>query len=284
MATTSQSNVAVPIGIVSRNRAVYLDCTLRSLSATHLPSNVPVVVFDDASDDPATRAYLDSNEPVVTDHQWPREEAWRAAGLDFLPNSPKLHGIVNRVAVRRLASESCGVCNASCAAIEELFDRFPRAPGVIVLQDDVVFNFDWYQRLTSHARKAQAAPARIGLVAGMHFDRVFATQMYVMPAQVLLYYTAQCYYLTRPFYQRLRSWFRRKDHARADFDRQLCHLAQYNGFAVEVIRPFVCQHIGVDSSVRSDRSYFGDKNTLMRIGLSSRPPYVFADSVRDFLR
>src|SRR5689334_2680660 len=98
----------IPIGIVTRNRAVYLDCTLKSLSATRLPNDPKVIVFDDASNDPLTRTYLDTAETIESAQVWPKVATWSNAGLSFLPDNPVLHGIAKLVEVRRLGSQSLG--------------------------------------------------------------------------------------------------------------------------------------------------------------------------------
>ena len=54
----------IPIAIVTKNRHQYLDITLRSLSATTLPNDQAIIVYDDASDDKDTIKYLYSNDDV----------------------------------------------------------------------------------------------------------------------------------------------------------------------------------------------------------------------------
>src|SRR4051812_17268072 len=226
-----------PIGFVTRNRAVYLDATLRSLSASDLPDDLSVVVFDDASDDAKTRAYLDTDDRFQLLHEWPRSDAWNLLGLGFLPNDPTLRGIASRVEVQAAGPRPMGVVNSSCAAIREMFRRHPNSPGIILLQDDLVLNSNWYERLVTAARRSSTAIQR-GLMAGLHFDRYLTSGTFAVGLTEMHYYTAQCYYLTRTMYDRLHSWFQRLNHPLCDFDRRICYLAQSNGFSVELLKPF----------------------------------------------
>lgn len=64
-----------------------------------------------------------------------------------------------------------GVANASCFAIRDLFSRCTDAPGVILLQDDVVFTANWYERPVGQVGRVFQVGRRQGIVAGIHLDR-----------------------------------------------------------------------------------------------------------------
>jgi hypothetical protein len=270
---------AVPIGIVTRNRAVYLDTTLRSLSATPL-SSTSVTVYDDSSDDCSTRAYLYTNECISTVHSWPKERQWRLAGLDFLQDDLLLTGIANRIQVVRISRDPKGVVSASCFAIRDLFQRNPDSNGVILLQDDLVFKTNWFQRLVS-AVCVVAEP--VGIISGITLTGLRDGDVLVAGASAVRFCTAQCYYLSRQFFERGYAWFCRDDHEQVGFDDKICALSHDCGLNVQLLVPFVCQHIGVDSKVRPSRKYFRNRWSLGRIGFASAPPYAYADSVRCFL-
>jgi len=270
----------IPIGILTHNRPVYLDVTLRSLSATDLPTKLPVVVYDDGSDDPAARRYLDSSDSFVVEHQWPMTPRWRAARLDILEDNPRLHGIANAVEVVRVEPSPAGVVLGSCFAIRDLFHRVENAPAVILLQDDVLLKVDWYRRLTKQLGHSLRPDHTQGLVAGMHIDARLHRP--IMKTTAVRVSTAQCYLVTRALYDRLQGWFERIDHERTAFDGSLCRLAHRFGFEVQLIHPYVCQHIGVVSKVRPAWEFHTCNYGRGRLGRGASPPYSLARGVRVF--
>lgn|GEM_PF-2875349 len=274
------------IGILTRNRPVYLDATLRSLSATELPADAPVIVYDDASTDAKARRYLDTTDVFHVEHRWPRCAAWTAAGLDFLPDNPTLRGIADHVQVVAVGHAAAGVTNASCFAVRDLFARYPDASNVILLQDDVVFNADWHERLTGQIGQIFARGGRQGIVAGMHLDardiRFRGAKSYRQTAPVR-FVSAQCYLIRRAFFEDQRQWFERADHERKNFDKYLCGLARGSGWEIHLVVPYVCQHIGVTSKVRPKVEFYRDERAAGRIGLGASGPYAFADEVRCFI-
>lgn len=273
-----------PIGIVTHNRPVYLDATLRSLSASALPADLPLIVYDDASDEALAHTYLYSQLAIPMRHRWPTWPQWQKVGLGILAHNPTLHGLEAAVEVVRIAGQSVGVGNASCFAIRDLFRRWPDADGVILLQDDVVFNADWYERLTAQAGHVCKRGGRQGIVAGIHLDAVdVGTRGLVMPGTgCVRFATAQCYLIRRTFFEEQRAWFMREDHERKNFDKNLCLMAAEAGYELQLMVPYVCQHIGFKSEVRPNVNFYRNDASLGRIGHRAKPPFVIADSVRRF--
>ncbi len=257
----------IPIGILTRNRAVYLDATLRSLSATRIPREAPLAVYDDASDDPLARRHLDTADTFTVEHRWPRCAAWTAAGLDFLPDNPTLRGIADRVEVVPVGRRAVGVANASCFTIRDLFSRCPDAPGVILLQDDVVFTANWYERLVGQVGRVIQVGRRQGIVAGMHLDH--RQKRRITRTSPVRFCSAQCYLITRELFEDQRAWFDRTDHEPRNFDKWLCKLLRTKGFELQLLYPYVCQHIGVVSKVRPDAEFYRDDRAAGRIGLGT---------------
>lgn len=273
----------VPIGILTRNRAVCLDATLRSLSATRLPDDATVVVYDDASDDAAARRYLDTDDVFPVVHRWPSCSAWREAGLGFLEDNPVLHGVAGQVEIVRLGDRPLGVGNASCRAICDLFARCPNAPGVILLQDDIVLTADWYERLAGQLRVVFTPGLAQGLVAGMHLDHR-DWHRHIKPPRAprtVQFCSAQCYLVTRELFARARAWFGRTDHEPKNFDKFLCQESHRRECEVQLLAPYVCQHFGVESLIRPHLEFFRERTG--RIGLAARGPFAIADRVRSFL-
>jgi len=154
-----------------------------------------------------------------------------------------------------------------------------------LLQDDVVFNANWYARLTAQAGRVFKRGGHQGLVAGMHIDGVELRtrgQM-VLHNTLMRFASAQCYLVRRPFFEEQRAWFARTDHERKNFDRNLCRLASDTGFELHLVVPYVCQHIGFKSEVRPTLSFYRDDVSLGRIGHRARPPYVIAEGIQGFL-
>jgi glycosyltransferase involved in cell wall biosynthesis len=272
----------IPIGILTRNRPVYLDATLRSLSSTALPPDTALRVFDDASDDAVTKRYLYTDDIQKHRHAWPSDQRWRDAGLGILNKlNPSLHGLSGRVVVCSLGGEPGGVVRSSCRVVTRLFDEFPDAAGVFLLQDDVIFNANWYQRMTTTAAKPLGGK-KIGLLAGMRLNRSIPAKLRSRPV-IVSGSTAQCYYIAREAFEHLRAWFTHPHTITRQFDDKLCGKLSGTPFVAALINPFVCQHIGVISRVRPGWSWHrGGTRKNGRIGYHSRPPYMLAAKVREF--
>jgi hypothetical protein len=270
-----------PIGLLTRNRHVYLDATLRSLSATGLPAKQPVIVFDDASDEQATVAYLYGSSLIPAGDPWPRVPAWGPLGLDILwkqYRSP--HGLLGKVAVERLGGTPLGVVNASCQMICRLFKRYPDAPGVILLQDDVIFNHDWYMQMLINAGRTEMGP--IGLLSGCRLNKPLKTEYAKMSLLRLTHSTtAQCLYLAREAYEREKEWFSSEHNLRSGFDNHLCTTVRRSGHVVCMTNPAVCQHTGLLSLVRPKLGWHA-RGKRGRISYEARPPYVLADRIKTF--
>ena len=266
-----------PIGILSRNRAAYLDATLRSLSATQLPDGISVRVFDDASDDATTLGYYTSSTRTLLNYGWPADKHWIARGFAVLPNGliPS-SGIVDKVVVER-ASSPKGVVIASCNAIKQLFDA-TTADGVFLLQDDVLFNVNWYSRmLDTVTRSREFTDKPVGVLAGIklnHTLRAAAGQI-AIPSGI----TAQCLYISRQAFDSV-PFLTRPPNVKQRFDDLLRKSVEQAGMWGGVIYPFVCQHIGVKSLVRPHKRWA--VGSTVRVGLHSIPPYAMSDEVRQW--
>jgi len=270
----------VPIGIVTRNRVQYLDVTLRSLSATDLPTDVPVTVFDDVSDNPFVKRYLTSNARLNMQRNWPGHATWRKAGLAVIQQAdgpPK--GVNGRVHWQSLGNTPRGVVEGSCEAVRRMFKAHPDAPAVILLQDDVIFNANWYERLCVTAQTHEF-PQPLGVLSGCKLNQVYSALkgQKSLPPVLASGITAQCLYITRAAHNKL-DMFKLPQRQRKQFDDMLKRRVSNNGMWAGVILPFVCQHFGVQSQVRPTRTWSSRKNG--RIGFYAYPPYVVAKEVAD---
>lgn len=267
-----------PIGILTKNRAAYLDVTLRSLSATDIPAGVSVTVFDDASTDAATlQYYRKSGTTKLAYNTWPQDSRWQALGLGQLPTG-KLEqaSIGDKIHVHR-AKRPAGVVKASCTAIRSMLES-SSAAGVFLLQDDVVFNADWYHRmLRTVAESTNFTERPIGVLAGLKLNHTLWPEAgkLAVPSGI----TAQCLYISRQAAECV-DFLTNPPNVTKRFDDLLRRAVTKAGLWGGVIYPFVCQHIGVKSLVRPGKRWGTGK--AARVGLYSHPPYTMSDSVRSF--
>jgi glycosyltransferase involved in cell wall biosynthesis len=274
-----------PIGIVTRNRIAYLDVTLRSLTATELPAGQPLIVYDDHSDDEATKRYLYGSEPVDCGRGWPRKNPWwRKMGLNILNERNVVpHGLAGKVRVETLdANRKIGVVNASCRAIVKMFAEFPDAPGVFLLQDDEIFNANWYNRMLETAGKPTPNGV-LGMLSGCRLnkparDKDKAKSVVFLSKST----TAQCLYITRAGFDGARGWLEGHHKENTGFDNHICKHIRRGNHTVCLIQPFVCQHIGIVSLVRPKVTWTS-RGQKGRVGYSARPPYALADHVKQFI-
>ncbi len=270
----------VPIGIVTQNRVAYLDITLRSLSATTLPDGISVTIYDDASVGAETLAYYRGTDPVSCPSPWPHSKQWKRAGLNFINALHNPVGIAGKVGVEYLGATGQGVVNASCEALRRLFASHPDVPGVILLQDDVVFKEDWYDQMMSKSSdKSLYGKQGLGLLAGVHLNRRYKQSPH--PPVVASGTTAQCLYVSRAAFHSLKDSYLKNRHTkRRQFDDTFVRSIGGAGLWHGVMLPFVCQHIGVRSIVRPKKGW--NRGKQGRVGFYVGPPYAMADRVRNF--
>lgn len=272
----------VPIGIVTRDRVAYLHLTLRSLSATKLPDDVSLTVYDDCSGEHSTYVYYTSNIVVQAERPATMSAQWRRCGLSAVDDAYKHPvGIAGKVIVKSLGwATSYGVVDASCSAISDLFESHPQAPGVFLLQDDVIFNVDWYTRmLDTVARSTEFTDEPVGLLAGIKLNQKFDVGS-PPPLAVASGITAQCLYITRQGFDACHTYFNTRHFAQCKFDDTLRRTMTASKMWAGCIYPFVCQHIGVESLVRPHKTW--SQCAGGRIGYHSSPPYVMASTVKKF--
>lgn len=270
----------IPIGIVTRDRVPYLDTTLRSLSATTLPHDISLTVFDDASAEESSRLYYTTDKLITVETHWPTSKTWNNVGLGVINQQTPPTGLAGRVFVESLDAQALGVVNASCRAICRLFERNPTARGILLLQDDVIFKDDWYERMMLTVSKASSFTHKpLGLLAGIKINY----RIPLVPTPKLAVasgITAQCLYVSRPLYTALRGFFNKEHQLRKKFDDTLRRETTKAGFWGGCIYPFVCQHFGIKSIVRPGRSWY--QGAKGRIGYYVHPPYALADAVKRF--
>ena len=248
----------IPIGIVTKDRVGYLDVTLKSLSGTAIPESVSVTLFDDGSIDPKTLRYYDTQEAIADQTNWPDSEVWnRTLGLDIVRSQHPIVGINGCLPIVRFG-QPAGVVNASLRVIGHLFENNLEAPWAILLQDDVVFKADWYQRLTSAALNFCVEGGRPGVIAGLTINgkkRGTSNEEHLFSSKV----TAQCLCISRELYSEQKSFFDSPHASKKQFDGMLRNQAEKAGFWVGSLLPFVCQHICLLYTSPSPRDQRGSR-------------------------
>ena len=274
----------IPIGIVTRERHQYLDLTLRSLSASDLPENQILVVYDDCSNAKHTKRYLYTDKKVDVRCELPRDDMWKAMGLHDVYSKASSQGLKGKVAVRCVGDKPVGVMNASCRAIRRLWadhKDLVDKHGLVLIQDDVVFNPDWMSRIESAITRTRKSRPPLGMLCGMRLNTPLKG---VKPNPFLIRtrgVTAQCYYLSPAGLAATSNFTSNWHKARQGFDNKMCARIRSNGTSVYLMQPAVCQHIGIVSMVRPKWAWRW-KSKKGRVGYQSRGPFPLAAEVRHF--
>jgi hypothetical protein len=89
--------------------------------------------------------------------------------------------------------------------------------------------------------------------------------------------------ITRTLFNDQRAWFDRTDHEPKNFDTRLCKLLYTSGFELQLLYPYICQHMGIVSKVRPDVAFYRDDRGAGRVGLGASGAYVIAENARSFV-
>jgi hypothetical protein len=270
-----------PIGVVTRNRHKLLDVTLRAISAT-VPVATPVVVFDDASDSKDTLAYLYTDQKVRLSMSWPNDDGWRMMGLHTIKAKGRGLGICSKIHVCRLSDERLGVVNASCLAFVWMVRKFGRERGILMVQDDVAFVEGWFDAIreaAQHPRGDRQQP--VGLVCGCWLNKSNKEKTMPMTYTPKGGITAQCYYITPEGIDAVLPWASELHSLDRGFDNKFCAHVRSNGADVYRMHPAICQHIGIQSTVRHGRGWC-KRGVKGRVDYSCTGPYPLAKYVRNF--
>jgi len=271
----------IPIGVVTRNRHAVLDVTLRSLSATNLPDDQVVTVFDDGSNDQQTLDYLYSDKSVYVAAKWPTgNKHWQHMGLGNIESKTKGLGLLGKMPVVQLSKQSLGVVNASCRAFCHMVTKYGTDRGIIIVQDDVVFNPDWLERLLVAEQKPEPGRRPVGLITGCWINKKNFTKREPMTLVEGGGITAQCYYVTPAGIASVLPWAQQQHKARRGFDNKFCANVR-NQADVYRMHPAVCQHMGTASMVRPNWRW-NKWHSKGRVDFSARGPYPLAKYVKEF--
>jgi len=255
-----------PIIVRSRNRPVYLDVTLKSLTASNIPNGVDLVVMDDCSDQKEAKLYVDTDDIIRLPEQcmWlgPGHGKWKTYVGDIQPVE-QLVGIKSRYNIIKPESRK-GVRGGVFWAINYMFEHYPHAECINCIEGDAVFNADWYEASVMgwRARKNLKGPNgdRLGLLSC--YDRKgknTGAQMGVAWRSLRRMSSGRwnCgngiggvhYLVTREFWEHSKKAFQVKHNAGARAgDTMLQGFCANADFSIAVTTPSYCQHIGIEST------------------------------------
>jgi len=255
-----------PIIVRTRNRPVYLDMTLKSLSASNIPDGVDLIVMDDCSDNEEAMRYVDTDDTF----DLKEECAWLGPDNDPWDNNvgkiqpvKRLTGIKSRYEIVKPETRQ-GVKGGISWVIDYMFKRYPNIECVNCIEADVVFNKDWYEATIKAWRDKKNSKGpngdRLGLLSC--YDRKCKKPNAEMASawrslRKLSTGRWNCgngiggvhYLVTREFYEFAKKSFEmvHAPSARAG-DTMLQGWCANSNFSIAVTSPSYCQHIGIDST------------------------------------
>lgn len=258
----------IPIGIITRNRPLHLDATLRSLSDSNIGAS-PVYVFDDGTDTVSGYVHLHRNSS-----HWvgPGAEQWPADAPAELvhPNAVQcLRGLVETV---RVSEDAVGMWNASCFALNYLATKFPAAGGFVLMHDDLLLKPDWFEVLSFWIN---AKPYKTGIIAGYSVANDEA-----LPCELneVASVSGQLLYISAEFYGKAFQFFNRQVVQRIGFDVALCEVARLKKYSVELLWPYIARHTGYKSLRRPGLTW------PINNASDVPGPFAMAKNVRCFLQ
>lgn len=257
----------VPIALRTRNRAFYLDITLKSIIASNLPSGSSILVLDDCSDDELMLRYLFTDEEVPVEYDLPTNHPQWDNLVGDIPKTPVI-GIRNKYEVVQPDTRK-GVRGGIFWCVDFMMQRFPKAEAIIIVEADVVFNRDWYQRTTATYLECKDQEGPNGNQAGLVscYDRRGKSMEEGWGWRSVRKNSRggwSCgngiggvmYLVTRALYEAGCEAFRRKynpKHRAGDTSFQaLCGIHK---FTIAATSPSYCQHIGVNSTAWPEKGW-----------------------------
>jgi len=242
-------NGYAPIGILTFNRPALLDLTLRSLCASDLPEGIRVVIYDDASNETPAIDYLYTNKAIAgISSLTPIKLGTDTPVVTLNKNVGGIHGSIQ---VSRSKSHM-GVFHGSLRALYH-FLKTTDAPYLCLVQDDVIFAQDWYLKMSN-----VAAYERPGVLAGLAFGSAACRRCKLSKkgAVISSFVQASCLFLSRELLiSALPKMLTIEKSRMRGFDTLICDIARQVGANILLMCPNVCQHVGVLSLVRPERSY-----------------------------
>lgn len=278
-----------PILIRCRNRADYLNITLKSLLGTDL-KDVFIVIVDDCSDDETMLEYLYTNnkieienkgwidqidENVTTEstlffnpEQLSEADLWKKyiGNIDY-PTT--LYGINDKFSIIRPSKNMGDLCGLYWT-ITAGFELFKNAERIIILEDDLIFNKNWFN-ITNFIYN-QEKFSKLGAISVYNRENTVTNNgsfykeiehiggvMYLIPRNVY------------DFLNRNKKMvFEIEPERNVGGDTHFQNLLVKNGFKIFNTNESYIQHIGVRSLARPGRFLRVSKNFLNPVAWSDK--------------
>lgn len=161
-----------PIIILTKDNPEYLYLTLKSLTSCELENN-PVIIVDDCSSLSMTKTFLYTNDVIdVSFDDWTKvsglssqEYADKEAASSFLniPKISKILGIKRKFSIIK-TPKYLGQEYRTMFAINLGFTLFPKAKTCCILEDDMLFNKNWFKVLKK-IYKCEYNVSNVGLIS-----------------------------------------------------------------------------------------------------------------------
>jgi hypothetical protein len=248
-----------------------LDFTLKSVIPTVPHENI--VVLDDCSQEEVTKKYLFTNETINKDEydcdfsSMHGDPQWIKHVGDLLtPDS--IVGIDGKVAIIR-PEEKKGDLGGVFWCTNRLFEDNPSAPGVILIEADMVFNANWYEETLDAVSKCLHEKGPNGDHLGLfscynrrgNKSNCPTGWQWRSLARVPNTNNWRCgnglggvmFYITRQFYESSREEFTQRRPMKRSGDTAIQGLCAIKNFSIASTNYSCCQHIGVASSTWGSR-------------------------------
>ncbi len=136
-----------PIVLRSRNRAAFLDVTIRSILASNLPENKNLLVIDDCSDVEIAKKHLFTNDEIILAEPivWPVCPQWDNL-VGKIKTVKGIHGIKDQLEVVQPTTKK-GDLGGIFWLIDYMMTRFKNSEAIIVFEADCVVRRDWYEMI-----------------------------------------------------------------------------------------------------------------------------------------
>lgn len=284
----------VPIAVRSRNRPRYLDITLRSLFASAIITK-NVIIADDRSDIKIMDDYFYTDKNIKFDKSivWPEEKSWRKriGNIYKLENLNSIIGLNSKIPII-IPEKRKGVRGHIFWLIDRLMTDYPNAEYVVVVEDDIIFNYHWYTNLIKcyHKYKNEEGPYKsyqMGLLTT--YDRiggankgkeiVWRGKFYNKKGKFIKFRNISgCVILcTRKYYEAAKEHFKATYHPReTSGDVHIQNIAREYRFNIAATYPSYAQHIGVKGIARP-------LVTKLRQTNNFKQPFVLANKISDFI-
>jgi len=250
----------IPVAIVtSEKRNDYLKQTLEGLWASNIPAALPVSLFIDASPD-HTPSQIEGLLPrhcmimKLTREGLCEGEIVARTGASLAivrgcMNTPLFPSLLTHKGLRVHRSDGpIGSWTNHARAFTFQMMEWKNAPACIVVQDDVLFKPDWYERLTEAFYETVKVKPTLAILTGYKGETQgkYPSREGVFPKMPGRTIGAVCWLMTRFLFENSRKFFTKgmsvfKTNV---YDTRVETFLELRNMDYRVLRPGVVQHVG----------------------------------------